>query len=207
MSRAVDDGLIAAIMDADTLDRRRLADIVHDHPLQLLAAASLRMDLLRERDPSIDESASAISSLLDSTVASLRALTAMLVTPEVEGGPGIALRRLAEGAHLVAGTHVDVTYSDSADLDERSTRAAQQIACDAVLSAGPAGARAVEIGLTESVDQVLLTLRSTPHALTASSDLLTRIAARAESTGGCLLEDSEPSTITVSWPRHRVSDR
>ena len=204
MSSAVDDGLIAAIMDADTLDRRRLADMVHDHPLQLLAAASLRMDLLRERDPSIDESASAISSLLESTVASLRVLTDMLA-PDVSLGLGIGLRRFASAAALVVRTHVDVTGADSVELADQPARAAQQIVCDAVMSAGSAGAGVVEIDLDQSSDAVVLTLRSTPSSLGAMPGLLARIAARAQATGGCLLE--EPEAVSVSWPRHQTSGR
>ncbi|MDI1289900.1 MAG: histidine kinase [bacterium] len=204
MRDGASDGLLKTVMDAEVLYQARLAEFLHDQPLQTLAAATLRLDMLRERAPEVADSVQSIVELLGGTVARLRLLVALLEPPDLDAGLGTELRRLASAASH-AGLDVSVGGDASVDLDERSATAALRIVADALLSIAPSTARPLAVDLTQSADGARLTVIG-PASIAGLADLLTRIAARAEASGGLLTTSSvrQSSTFFVSWT-HRVS--
>ncbi len=205
MSDTASGGLIKTVMDAEVVFEAHLATLLHDQPLQTLAAATLRLDMLRERTPDVADSVHSVVELLDETVARLRLLVALLEPPDPDSGLGVALRRLASAATQA---RLDVSFigDNSVDLDERSASAAMRIVSDALLSIAPTAARPLAVELTQSADDVRLTLIDSTSA-TGLADLFTRIAARAEASGGLLTTSSigESATLLVSWT-HQVSE-
>lgn len=198
MPRAPSAGLVQTIQDVDALDRSRLADVVHDQPLQLLAAAMLRLDMLRASAANLEPSVHAITDLLSETVSGLRLFMALLQSPDVDLGLGIALQRLTSAASLAWQREVTFAGAQSVDLDERSARAAHRIVVDAMMTTSPSACLAIE--LSQSVDDVRLALSTSPMPASLPPDLLARIAARVEATGGRLPDVVAGSTVAISWP-------
>jgi PAS domain S-box-containing protein len=111
-TRGGDVGLVAArdlterwhaeerLLRALELERKRIADDIHDDSLQAVTAASLRLQLLRQslEDPSQLLIVSTLEELLDLTMVHLRKLMFELRPAALEGsGIAAAVRELLEG--------------------------------------------------------------------------------------------------------------
>ena len=198
MADVASDGLIQTLLDADAEYHARLASLIHDQPLQTLAAASLRLDVLRDRAPDVAASVESIVDLLRETATRLRLLIALLELPDADTGLASSLQRLVSAAYR-ADVDVTLLVDDSLAMGERASRAATRIVADAVLTLGSPGALVLELG--QSGDVVLLNV--TAQAPSADLvDLLVRTAARAEASGGRLVRTTpDGGSFVVPWPR------
>lgn len=130
--------LVLQLDSAESRERARLADAVHDEPLQLAAAALLRLDSYRAQ---LLESAPAgrvvddIADMLESCVGQLRKVVGTLTPPDLSDGLGPALRRLADGIFLGTAAQVQVRGPDQVALDPDSTEAAYRILHEALVNA------------------------------------------------------------------------
>ena len=75
--------LASALTLAEQRERRRLAQILHDHLQQLLVAAKLKTGILRRRisDPQVQQPLDQIDALLDESIGASRSLTVELSPP------------------------------------------------------------------------------------------------------------------------------
>ena len=90
--------LTAQLTHAEQTERRRLAELLHDHLQQFLVAARLRLHKLRKEaeDPLLRENASNIEELIHEAIAASRALTVELSPPVLyQGNLADALQWLA----------------------------------------------------------------------------------------------------------------
>jgi PAS domain S-box-containing protein len=99
------------ILRALELERKRIADDIHDDSLQAVTAASLRLQLLRLslHDPGQLAVVSALEELLDLTMVRLRKLMFELRPAALEGsGIAAAIRELLEGIQGETGVAFEV---------------------------------------------------------------------------------------------------
>lgn len=89
--------LAVELTQAEESERKRLAQILHDHLQQLLVAVKIRLEMLHKKSRDEDKSAVAeISSFIQQAYDSSRSLTAELRPPVLyESGLGPALKFLA----------------------------------------------------------------------------------------------------------------
>lgn len=192
-------------MDAEAFDRARLANLIHDRPLQMLAASSLRLEMLRERTSGIDDAALEISRLIASTIAELRLCVSILEPPDDGVGLGATIRRIVTDSSLAGDIPVEFNGADDVDLDARGANAAKAIVVDAMISAVHEGRGTLVIGLTKNEDAVHLTIHGLPANSADLTALLARSAARAEATGARLWSEAgapSSSTVDIVWPLH-----
>jgi signal transduction histidine kinase len=152
--------LVAQLDDTESRERGRLAEAVHDEPLQLVVAAMLRLDSLRETLPErarqpLDD----IAEMLRVSVDMLRTLTADLTPPDLRTGLGDALERLATAVFLGSATTVHVVGPKHVPLGLEAKVTAYRIAREALVNARKhAQARLVTVELSEDSDSVRLRL-------------------------------------------------
>lgn len=100
-------------------ERRRLAQILHDHLQQLLYAARLRLNTLRRCDreqPTFQETIDQIDALLSQGIAESRSLTFQLSPPVLyEAGLATALEWLARHMLQTCGLNVQVEADPTAE--------------------------------------------------------------------------------------------
>jgi two-component system, NarL family, sensor kinase len=105
------DALTAQALDAEQVERRRLAEDLHDHALQTLLVAGQELDELAEDHPDVD--LGPLDAAVRGTVRELREVVGAL-HPYVldEAGLAVALRRLAQRLGGQAGVAVTVDAPD-----------------------------------------------------------------------------------------------
>ena len=105
------DALTAQALDAEQVERRRLAEELHDHALQTLLVAGQELDELAEDHPDVD--LGRLDAAVRGTVRELRDVVGAL-HPYVldEAGLAVALRRLAQRLGGQAGFAVAVDAPD-----------------------------------------------------------------------------------------------
>lgn len=117
-------GLTMQLTRAEQQERRRLAQILHDHVQQLLVAtkmrlAILRRDLAQRNHPAV----AAVECLLDDSIQATRSLAVELAPPVLhERGLGQAIEWLSGQVEAQHGLHVDVTADADADSDSEEVR-------------------------------------------------------------------------------------
>jgi PAS domain S-box-containing protein len=117
--------MAAELAHAEQRERRRLAQILHDHLQQLLVAARMKAGRLRSRVPdgperqTLDE----VDAILNDCITESRSLTVELSPPVLyEAGLTAALRWLAEWMGKTHGLGVDVQSDGQAEPNEESVR-------------------------------------------------------------------------------------
>ena len=154
--------LVLQLDRTESRERGRLADAVHDEPLQLAVAALLRLDSYRAQLPEGDAGGDAIddiAALLEPCVSQLRTLVGTLTPPDLSRGLGVALRRLAEGVFVGTEVRVDVRGPDHVHLDPTTKETIYRIMREALVNARKhAHATAVQLDLVEHDDTVVLRL-------------------------------------------------
>jgi len=80
--------LAAELNQTETRERRRLAQVLHDHLQQLLVAARLKLGLLQRRTPdqTVRQRVVAVDVLLDQAISESRSLTVELSPPILYDG-------------------------------------------------------------------------------------------------------------------------
>ena len=110
--------LAAQLTEAEQLERRRLARLMHDHLQQLLVAAKLRIDIMRgfPEGAKLSEAVSEASGILSEALEATRTLTAELVPPVLyEHGLSLALEWLAERMRRQQGLTITIDADPKAD--------------------------------------------------------------------------------------------
>lgn len=195
--------LLAESMDAEERERRRLAEDLHDGPLQTILAARMDLEEALERTP--DPSVAATEAALRETAAQLRS-TVTHLHPQILEQLGLttALRELAEASARRAG------YALNLDLDEVGRPACQSLlhrtAREVLANVDRhAAARTVDVALTRAADAIELVLADDGSGFDPAV-LLDRVgqghiglasaALRVESVGGTFEVVSEPGAGT-----------
>ena len=145
--------LASQLAQAEQRERRRLARLLHDHLQQLLAAAKMRVSVLRQGpSPNSSHLIEQVDDLLGESIAASRSLTAQLSPPLLyDGGLAPALEWLARRMHEEHGLEVEVAFDRAAepgadDLRAFLFQAARELLFNVVKHAGVKHAR-VEVAL------------------------------------------------------------
>lgn len=117
--------LAAELTTTEQRERKRLAEMLHDHLQQYLVAARLKVGLAKRRaSPDVQEHLSDADAMLHEAVKSARTLTAELRPPVLyEDGLIAALRWLVRRVHDQHGLEVDLTADPSAEPAQEHVRA------------------------------------------------------------------------------------
>lgn len=115
--------LTTELTTAEQRERRRLAEILHDHLQQLLVAARMQIEQLREEEAPLSESRSPLNTVyetLNEAIASTRSLTQDLSPPVLyRGGLPAALKWLARDLEQKQKLNVRIHSADAVgDLPE-----------------------------------------------------------------------------------------
>jgi signal transduction histidine kinase len=154
--------LVLQLDSAESRERGRLADAVHDEPVQIAVAAALRLHSYRthlsETDPG-RQVIGDIAGMLESCVDQLRTLMVTLTPPDLSSGLGPALKRLAAGIFLGTDVSVHVRGADHVHLASDTKDTIYRILREALINARKhAHATSVTIDLTEDDEAVTLRL-------------------------------------------------
>lgn len=176
---------------AHELDRKRIADEIHDGSIQSITAASLRLQQLRRgvSDPADLQILATIEDLLEMASVGLRALMVKVHAPGLDGlGLATAIRELLEVLRADYGVSTEVRnrLRQQPALQRRVTLF--RIAEDALRAACTARARKVMVEIDDHHHGFLLSLQ---HDGTVDADMefataadRARIAVRARLGGG-----------------------
>ena len=212
--------LLGAIVSAQETERRRVAGDVHDGPIQMLAAAVLRLSAIRAQmtDPTLSGRLGEFSSLLTRSIESLRRLVFELRPPSLDrDGLDVAFRdSLLDWARE---ENVSVTVrSNLATLPNTEERAVLfRIGQEALANVRKhACARSVSVSLEEVDGGILLHVADDgvgftggpPAADSALHIGVSSMTERAEQAGGWLRIDHPASgTVVEAWiPINREPD-
>lgn len=154
--------LVLQLDSTESRERRRLADAVHDEPLQLSVAAMLRLDSYRaqlaDSDPGgqvIDD----IADMLETCAGQLRTLIGTITPPDLSQGLGPALRRLAEGIFIGTKVQIHVRGPDHVHLDPKTKETVYRVLREGLLNARKhAHATMVTLDLSQTDEVVTLRL-------------------------------------------------
>lgn len=117
--------LATELVHAEQRERRRLAELIHDHLQQLLTAARLRLLAARgkAKDDEIEELLSEVAEILRESIDSARSLTAELQPPVLyDEGLVPALRWLADWVGERYKLEVELQLDESARADDERIR-------------------------------------------------------------------------------------
>lgn len=105
-------------------ERRRLAQVLHDHLQQLLVGAKYGMELLSHRsDGTLQESVAHVNNLIDEAIKASRSMTVELSPPILhEAGLGAGLEWLARWKEQRHGIHVHFTGDQNVDAEREDVR-------------------------------------------------------------------------------------
>lgn len=200
-----------AVKRIEARERTLLAEVVHDEPLQLIAAALLHVDSLRRQVPGpAAETLEQVAALLDRSGEQLRRLITTLTLPDLEAGLGAVLRDLAEGIFLDGRTVVDVTVPEHVPLSASSSSMAYLVLREALVNVRKhARAEHVDVAVVLESDAVVLSVADDgvgSEKLTAGSGHLgvPAMRARAQAIGAGLDMTSQVgygTTVTLRVPR------
>ena len=128
--------LLTRLVDAQEVERTRIAADVHDDPVQALAAVDLRLGLLqrrlRERAPDLLESLEPLRASVTGATERLRALLFDLEPPDLQDGLAAALRSAAEGIFEGTGTRWTVDGAREPEVPNAIRAIAFRIATEAL---------------------------------------------------------------------------
>jgi signal transduction histidine kinase len=118
--------LAAELTQAEHRERRRLAQILHDHLQQLLYAARLGLESLRRHEriePSMQETIEQVDGLLGECIAESRSLTVQLCPPVLhEAGLAAAVDWLGRQIEQTHGLNVEVKVNPEAEPESEAVR-------------------------------------------------------------------------------------
>lgn len=116
-------------------ERLLLAEAIHDEPLQLIAAALLRLDSLQDRVPAPAASVvEQVTDVLDEAMDGLRRLIVTLQPPDLQAGLGPALLGFAHGIFLGGETTLALQGPAHVPLPEGVKAAAYRILREALVN-------------------------------------------------------------------------
>lgn len=192
--------------------RQRIAESIHDDPLQYMAVVRMRLHALRSRLKDTEHLAAmeTLDESVDLAVRRLRHLMFELHPRELEtGGVGQALRLFADGLEDDPDASPDdapvlITIRDSvsASLIERDRRILYRIAQEALASArGRLDVRTIATTLTEDHGGALLEVRDDGSGQTPHDEAAESMVHRAELAGGWCRIDGEQhvGTTVTAW--------
>ena len=204
--------LAIELTQAEQSERRRLAQLLHDHLQQLLVAARFNVDLLRgrSRDADVRESADKVNNLLVESIKASRSLAVELSPPVLyEAGLAAAIAWLGRQMHDKHGLVVDIEADNAAvpaseDISVLLFQAVRELLFNVVKHAKVKQAR-VQIKRLEG-DLVQITVADEgvgfdPHPLQDSKDAYTgfglfSIGERLGLIGGRIEVDGAPGKGT-----------
>ncbi len=104
--------LTKELTETEQRERKRLAEILHDHLQQLLIASKMRLDILEKHAPELHRDIHSARDFIDEAIAASRSLSAELRPPALyEGGLAPALkflaRKMQEQYHLRVHLHIE----------------------------------------------------------------------------------------------------
>jgi PAS domain S-box-containing protein len=117
--------MAAELAEAEQRERRRLAQVLHDHLQQLLVAAKMKVGRVHRRtdDPSLARIIAEVDELLDQSIAESRSLTVELSPPVLyDAGLAAGLQWLGRQMEEKHGLPIVVQADPTADPSEESTR-------------------------------------------------------------------------------------
>lgn len=198
---------------AEQRERRRLAQILHDHLQQLLVGATFSIVALRNRSQDVELLASLhqVSELLDQSIKVSRSLTVEISPPVLyDGGLAVAMQWLASWMQEKYDLKVDVQADDSADPEAEDIRvllfqAVRELLFNIVKHAGINRATLqtdrldgdrIRIVVADEGVGFVEPARQSLHGIHASGLGLLSIRERLEILGGTLEIDSAPGQGT-----------
>lgn len=113
------------LSETESRERKRLAQVLHDHFQQLVSAAKLKVGIIRRRvsDPALLETIKQAESLLAETIDASRNLATELSPPVLhDGGLQAALEWLARKMERDHELHVDLTIDPDCEPDNEQMR-------------------------------------------------------------------------------------
>jgi signal transduction histidine kinase len=169
---------------------------LHNHIGPLLAAAGLRLQLLRMDVPDAATQVNEVLQILDQAVERVRSLSQELSpSPALRGGLKNALLRLAEQHSEPGGRHAAVNYSATALLPIEAAAALHEAASAAVAEAARHGASRIDISAKGAKD---VRIRITDDGRTQGRARALSIAQRLARESGLELEISTGKSTIVS---------
>jgi signal transduction histidine kinase len=215
--------LAAELTQTEHRERRRLAQILHDHLQQLLYAARLGLETLRSRDSidaSTQETIEQIDGLLGECIAESRSLTLQLCPPVLhEAGLAAAVEWLGRYMEQTCGLNVDVDVDPQSEPENEAVRillfeAARELLFNVVKHADIGRARIMlnathdgRVCLIVSDEGAGCAPAATQPDQPASSGFgLFSIRERLELMGGRMEIDTAPgrgTCVTIWAPRHQ----
>jgi signal transduction histidine kinase len=128
--------LVVQLDHTESRERDLLANAIHDEPLQLIVAAMLRLDNLRDQLPvQAADQLENIAAMLEQSVEKLRTLIVALAPPDLRWGLRVALERFAEAIFVDSGTVVEVVGPTHVPLGSDATVTVYRIAREALVNA------------------------------------------------------------------------
>jgi len=198
--------LIERLLHAQEEERQRIARDVHDGPVQVLVALSLRLDVLASAtdDPEVLSALSEARRTARAAIASLRNLTFELRPPVLErDGLEGALRAQLEQLRRDAGTQFTVTAEVEGVVTMQVATTAYRIAQEALTNVRKhARARHVDVSLHAAADGVTVRVADDGRGFQGRPEEpghigLASMRERAEMAGGWCRMRSEPGVGTV----------
>ncbi len=214
-------GLVERLSATESRERRLLAEAVHDEPIQLIAAARLRVMALGRRldkeaaaeggparQPTHDETAR-IGTILETAMERLRLLIVALSPQDFEDGLVAALGEVADGTFRGTQTVVTCTGPEALPLTAEQQRAALLILREALVNARQ-HANAVQVVVQVQVEPTQTVLSVVDDGV-GSADIgprkghlgMVSMRARAEDAGGQLTVESAVAvgtTVVLTFP-------
>ena len=210
--------LTVQLAEVEQRERRRLATILHDHVQQLLVAARMRVELVRQESQTEDADAQLREALeiLDESVEAARSLSVELSPPLLhEHGLPAALAWLAAKFEKQHQLRIDVEAEDdlnpsSEELRDLLYQAARELLLNVVKHAKTDHARIMltqrERRLTLVVEDKGAGFRPTERSIEQSSFGLFYVRERVEGIGGVLSIESSPgrgTRVAIAIPEAR----
>lgn len=201
--------LLEELAGMELRERSRIADSIHEEPIQLIVAAAMRIDLLRMGMGDADEvELDRLAVLLEESVDWLRTLTQIdLAPPDLSQGLLDALRKLGR-IIFGSGGRLQITGPATVPLSPPATTAAYRIVREALLNAkAHARAEHVEVFIEENDTRVAFTITDDGIGGTGMPGPghlgLATMKMRAEAEGGQLHIRSKPgggTTVVLILP-------
>ncbi len=213
--------LVERLSVTETRERRLLAEAVHDEPIQLIAAARLRLMALgrrldKEREAEVEparapthEETARIGRILETAMERLRLLIVALSPPDLDDGLVAAVAELADTTFMGTQTVVTCLGPESLPLSAVQQGAAMLILREALVNARQ-HANATRVVVRASVGPSYTVLRVDDDGVGAA-DIgprkghlgMVSMLARAEDAGGQLTVDSRVTvgtSIVLTFP-------
>ena len=202
--------LASALTQTEQRERRRLAQLLHDHLQQLLVAAKMNLSALAHRisEPEHRAALKRVDSLLGESVEAARSLTIELSPPILESGLGASLKWLSRWMQEKHGLRVELDAEQQAEPASEELRlllfeAVRELLFNVVKHAHVSEAR-VRTSISDDSLQIVVSdpglgFRAKDAAEERSSSRgfgLFSIAQRLKAVGGELDIDSTPGAGT-----------